>query len=102
MSLLTGLEVAQIGKGLAAAVCGRLFADIRARVVCIAPDLSTPLACHLNDGKKIVSGDAAAGRAAIGAVNLIVCEGRPRDLRERQNDPGALRRLNPTAAIVAI
>jgi crotonobetainyl-CoA:carnitine CoA-transferase CaiB-like acyl-CoA transferase len=102
MSLLTGLEVAQIGKGLAAAVCGRLFADIGARVVCIAPDLSTPLACHLNDGKKIVSGDAAAARAAIAAANLIVCEGRPRDLRVRQHDPDALRRLNPTAAIVAI
>ena len=86
MSVLAGLEVAQIGKGLAAAVCGRLFADIGAQVVCIDADLSTPLACHLNDGKKIVSGDAAAVRAAIAAVNLIVCEGRPRDLRERQHD----------------
>jgi crotonobetainyl-CoA:carnitine CoA-transferase CaiB-like acyl-CoA transferase len=102
MSVLTGLEVAQIGKGLAAAVCGRLFADIGARVVCIDADLSTPLARHLNDGKKIVSGDAAAAGAAVAAADLIVCEGRPRDLRERQQDPDALRRLNETAAIVAI
>jgi crotonobetainyl-CoA:carnitine CoA-transferase CaiB-like acyl-CoA transferase len=101
MSLLRGLDVVQIGDGLAAAVCGRLFADTGARVVCINPDASGPLACHLNHGKTVVSGDAAA-RAAIEAADLIICEGRPSKLRARQSDPGALRRINPVAAIVAI
>ncbi len=44
MSILAGLEVAQLGGGLAAAVCGRLFADVGARVRCVDPDTSTPLA----------------------------------------------------------
>src|SRR5436190_11469255 len=102
MSVLAGLEVAQIGGGLAAAVCGRLFADIGAQIVCIDPDVSTPLACHLNYGKRVVSGDPAAVHDAIGAADLIICEGRPRDLHARQHDPDALRRLNQTAAIVTI
>ena len=102
MSVLAGLEVAQIGGGLAAAVCGRLFADIGAQIVCIDPDFSTPLACHLNYGKRVVSGDPAAVRDAIGTADLIICEGRPRDLHARQHDPGALRRVNQTAAIVVI
>ena len=102
MSVLTGLEVVQIGGGLAAAVCGRLFADIGAHVACIDPDLSTPLERHLNYGKAVVSGDPAAARAATAAADLIVCEGRPRELHARQHDPGALRRFNQTAAIVAI
>src|SRR5260370_28558203 len=102
MSVLAGLEVAQIGGGLAAAVCGRLFADVGARVVCVDPAPSTPLLRHLDHGKTVVSGDPAASRAAIAAAGLIVCEGRPRELCARQHDPTALRRLNRPAAIVAV
>ena len=102
MPVLAGLEVVQIDRGLAAAVCGRLFADTGAQIFCIEPDLSTPLACHLNDGKTVVSGDPTVAHAAIAAADLIVCEGRPRDLHGRQHDPDALRRINKTAAIVAI
>jgi crotonobetainyl-CoA:carnitine CoA-transferase CaiB-like acyl-CoA transferase len=102
MAVLAGLDVAQIGEGLAAAVCGLLFADSGGRVSCIDPDMSTPLACHLNHGKTVVAGGPASARAAIGAADLIVCEGRPAELRARQQDPDALRRINPTAAIVAI
>ncbi len=102
MSVLAGLEVAQIGGGLAAAVCGRLFADVGARVVCADPAPSTPLLRHLDHGKTVVSGDPAASNAAIAAAGLIVCEGRPRELCARQHDPNARRRLNRTAAIVAI
>ncbi|MGC2413457.1 MAG: CoA transferase [Stellaceae bacterium] len=98
---MAGLEVAQLGGGLAAAVCGRLFADIGARVRSVDPDASTPLAIHLNHGKIVASGDPAA-RAAIAAADLIVCEGRPRDLRARRHDTDALRRINRAAAIVAI
>ncbi|HJU18505.1 MAG TPA: CoA transferase [Stellaceae bacterium] len=113
MALLKGLEIVQIGGGLAAAVCGRLFADVGARVGCIDPDAvgvparqvargwSTPLARHLNHGKAVVSG-APAARAAIAAADLIVLEGGPRDLRERGCDPGALRRINERAALVVI
>jgi crotonobetainyl-CoA:carnitine CoA-transferase CaiB-like acyl-CoA transferase len=102
MSILAGLEVAQLGGGLAAAVCGRLLADVGARVSCIDGDMSTPLACHLNHGKAAVSGDPAAARAAIAAADLILCEGRPRDLRARHHDPDALRLINRAAPIVAI
>jgi len=73
-----------------------------AHVLCIGPDLSTPLLSHLNHGKTVVSGDPPVARAAIAAADLIVCEGRPRDLHARQQDPDTLRRINKTAAIVAI
>src|ERR1700680_4398618 len=102
MSILAGLEVAQLGGGLAAAVCGRLLVDICARGICIDGDTATPLACHLNRGKAVVPGDPAAARAAVAAADLILCEGRPRDLRARHHDPDALRRINRTATIVAI
>ena len=96
MSLLTGFRVVQIGQGLAAAVCGRLLADVGADVGCIDPDRSTPLAAYLNHGKAIVARDALA------TADLIVCEGRPAELRARQCDADALRRLNATAALVFI
>ena len=57
MSLLAGFQVVEIGGGSAAAVCGRLLADLGAEVSCIDPDLSTPLAEYLNFGKRIVAGD---------------------------------------------
>ncbi len=96
MSLLTGLEVVEVGPGHAAAACGRLFADVGAAVGCIDPDELTPLARHLNHGKATLSRDA------IARADVIVCEGSPRHLRARQCDPATLRRLNPQAAIVAI
>jgi crotonobetainyl-CoA:carnitine CoA-transferase CaiB-like acyl-CoA transferase len=99
MLVLAGLEVAQVGDGLAAAVCGRLLADAGARVACMEPDTSTPLACHLNRGKMVVSDDRVT---AIEGADLIVCEGRPSELRAQGNDIEALRRSNQTAPIVAI
>ena len=44
MALLTGLTVVQAGSGLAVAVCGRMFADLGATVLCVEPDRSTTLA----------------------------------------------------------
>src|SRR6516162_9548914 len=87
MALLAGLRVVQVGDGLAAAVCGRLFADIGADVDCVDPDKSSPLATYLNHGKNIV-GDQAA---ALATADLIVCEGQPRDLGARGSDPTSLR-----------
>src|SRR5713226_7295570 len=97
MPLLAGFEVVQLGDGLAAAVCARLLAN----VTCIDPDTSTHLAAYLNHGKTIVTDDRAA-RRGLSTANLIVCEGRPDDLRDRQRDTDALRRVNPSAAIVYI
>jgi crotonobetainyl-CoA:carnitine CoA-transferase CaiB-like acyl-CoA transferase len=103
MSLLRGVEVAQIGRGLAAAVSGRLFADLGARIICVDPGPpATPLAQHLERGKERVSRGSAEARAAIASADLILCEGRPSELRARECSLDTLRRLNPTAAIVAI
>ena len=101
-AMLSGLEIVQLGRGLAAAVCGRLFADAGSSVVAVDPSLSSPLAIHLNGGKRIVCRDRAAMNLALAAANVIVCEGRPSELQARREDPDALRRINPTAAIVAI
>jgi crotonobetainyl-CoA:carnitine CoA-transferase CaiB-like acyl-CoA transferase len=100
MGLLTGFRVVQLGSGMAAAVCGRLFADVGAEIACIAPDPPTPLTQYLNYGKTIPA-DNAAGQP-LARAELIVCQGRPRDLRDRQHDADALRRVNPTAVLVYI
>src|SRR6476620_5882180 len=102
MSLLAGFEVVQLGGGTSAAVCGRLLVDVGAEVTCIGPDTSTHLSAHLNHGKKISSDGAAGIRAALAKANLIVCEGRPQDLRALQYDVDSLRRHNATAALVYI
>src|ERR1700730_4245700 len=101
MSLLAGFEVVQLGGGTAAAVCGRLLVDVGAEVTCIGPDTSTHLSAYLNHGKKI-SSDPAGIRIALARANLIVCEGRPRDLRALEYDVDSLRPLNATAALVYI
>ena len=87
--LLTTFRVAQLGPGLAAAVAGRIFADIGAEVACIDADRSTPLAEYLNLDK--AEGDAAA----LAAADVIVFEG-------RGYNTAALRAKNAKAAIVAI
>src|SRR5947207_3163348 len=102
MILLAGLRVVQLGDGLAAAVCGRLMADVGAEVGCIDPDNATPLARHLNHGKTIVGGGPGAAHEAIASADLVVAEGRPSELRARQCDADALRRINRSAALVYI
>jgi crotonobetainyl-CoA:carnitine CoA-transferase CaiB-like acyl-CoA transferase len=96
MALLRGFRVVQLGHGLAAAVCGRLLADVGAEVASIDPDRSTPLAQFLDHGKP------GAGEAALAAARLIVCEGPPHMLRARRRDAEALRGRNPDAALVLI
>src|SRR5215469_14679639 len=95
-ALLGGFRVAQIGGGLAAAVAGRLFADIGAAVICLGAVRATPLLEYLNHGKH--DGD----EAALAAADLILAEGPPGALRRQGYDPQALRRVNATAAIVTI
>ena len=96
MSLLVGFRVAQLGDGLAAAVAGRLFADLGAEVRSIGADRSTLLAEYLNGGK------AEGDDAAIATADLIVVEGRPAQLRGAGRDLAALRRLNQNTVIVTI
>jgi len=102
MPLLIGFRIVQIGKGLAAAVCGRLLADVGADVTCIGADCSRHLAEYLNFGKTIVSDDTPAARAALAAAELIVCEGQSRVLRAQGYDRDGLRRLNAAAVLVVI
>jgi crotonobetainyl-CoA:carnitine CoA-transferase CaiB-like acyl-CoA transferase len=96
MSLLAGFRIVQLGEGLAAAVAGRLLADLGAEVRCVDADRSTLLAQYLNDGK------APCDEAALAAADLIVVEGGPAKLRVAARDPAALRRKNATAVIVTI
>jgi len=96
MSLLSGLRVVQMGDGLAAAVCGRLLSDAGAEVACIDADHSSLLARYLNRGKPVVPRDGLA------VAELIICEGRPSELRARECDAAALRQINATAALVLI
>ena len=95
MTLLAGFKVIQIGDGAAAAVCGRLLADVGAEVTCIDPGAGTPLLAHLNHGKAVAAAPAER-RAALAAAHLIVREGAsPWEL-------AGLRRINASAAVVTI
>ena len=93
MMLLHGFRVAQIGRGLAAAVCGRMLADLGAAVIRTDPDLSSPLGAYLNHG---------VSDGTLEAADLIVCEGSPATLLAAGHDVATLRRMNPTAALVLI
>jgi crotonobetainyl-CoA:carnitine CoA-transferase CaiB-like acyl-CoA transferase len=93
MSVLAGLRVAQLGNGLAAAVCGRLFADVGALVGVEGPARGTALEAYLNHGK---------GAVDVANADLIVVEGGPAALAAAGRDAAALRRVNATAAIVLI
>src|SRR5271163_4671763 len=102
MSLLQSFRVVQIGHRLSVAVCGRLLADVGADVGCIDPEASTSRAAYLNHGKSLIANDLATQRNAIAAADLIVCEGRPQELRALRYDANSLRRLNATASLVYI
>ena len=93
MSVLTGLKVAQLGDGLAAAVCGRLFADVGASVGTVGAQTRTLLETYLNHGKP--AGD-------IATADLIVAEGGPAALNAQGYDAETLRARNPKATIVLI
>jgi crotonobetainyl-CoA:carnitine CoA-transferase CaiB-like acyl-CoA transferase len=94
MAVLEGFRAVQIGRGLAAAVCGRILADVGADVTRIDADRSIPLAEYLNDGP--------SASCTLEAANMIVCEGSPATLRRAGHDAESLRRRNPSAAIVLI
>lgn len=93
MSLLAGLRVVQYGPGLAAAVCGRLFADTGATVTCSDPGTDDRFEVFLNRGKS---------QGTLADADIILCEGGPHTLAATGRDTQSLRRQNTTAAIVLI
>ncbi|MBG04841.1 MAG: hypothetical protein CMM59_12305, partial [Rhodospirillaceae bacterium] len=95
MSVLQGLKVLQVGPGLGAAVCGRLFADVGADANCFEPARDTPLAEHLNNGKPSLT-------ALPKSMDIVVLEGGPAALTENGWGVAAMRRRYPDAAIVAL
>ncbi|HTV45318.1 MAG TPA: CoA transferase [Stellaceae bacterium] len=102
MPLLSGIRVVQFGAGLAAAVCGRLFADLGAAVVAIGPEPGSRLGRYLDHGKTVLAPDSAAAGETVCGARLIVCEGGPGALRARQWDADSLRRVNRDAVLVLI
>ena len=78
MTLLAGFDVVQLGRGPAAAVCGRILADIGAHVTCVDPDVGSPLMAYLNHAKAIAA-DERDRRSAIVAARLILREGQPQN-----------------------
>ena len=96
MTLLAGFKVVQIGDGSAAAVCGRVLADVGAHVTCIGARTDAVLLNHLNHGK------AVAAREDLASAHMIVREGQPEDWSTSPYDLAGLRRLNPSATIVTI
>jgi crotonobetainyl-CoA:carnitine CoA-transferase CaiB-like acyl-CoA transferase len=101
MTLLSGFKVIQIGCGSAAAVCGRLLADVGAQVTCIDPGAGTMLLAHLNHGKAVAA-DATEWREGLAAAHLIVREGQPKDWLASPYDLPELRRINASATVVTI
>jgi crotonobetainyl-CoA:carnitine CoA-transferase CaiB-like acyl-CoA transferase len=101
MTLLSGFNVIQIGCGSAAAVCGRLLADVGARVTCVDPGAGTILLAHLNHGKAVAA-DATERREGLAAAHLIVREGQPKDWLASPYDLAELRRINASATVVTI
>ena len=100
MSLLADFRVVQLGPGLAAAVCGRILADLGANVAFTDLHTVTPLCEYLNHQKTRLAD--AAPHDALSAADLIVVEGSPLELRSREHDTATLRRLNRRATLVAI
>jgi crotonobetainyl-CoA:carnitine CoA-transferase CaiB-like acyl-CoA transferase len=93
MTLLDGFRVVQIGDGQAAAVAGRLFADIGAEVLCIDPSRATRTAEYL--AEYLDKGKGQGDPEALAVADLIIVEDRAADI-------AALRRRNANAAVVAI
>ena len=101
MTLLEGFAVVQIGRGSAAAVCGRLLSDVGATVTCIDPAADSPLDAYLDHAKRIAA-DETDQRAAVAAARLIVREGPPQELAASRCGEAWLRGLNAAAILVTI
>ncbi len=101
MTLLAGFKVLQIGGGSAAAVCGRVLADVGAQVTCIDPGAGTVLSAYLDRGKAVAATEKEQ-REGLAAAHLIVREGQPKEWAESAYDLAGLRRINAAAIVVTI
>jgi crotonobetainyl-CoA:carnitine CoA-transferase CaiB-like acyl-CoA transferase len=101
MTLLAGFDVVQIGGGAAAAVCGRVMADLGGQVTCMDAGTGTTLLAYLNRGKAVVT-EPTERRERLARAHLIVREGQPRDWISTPYDTVELRRINASATIVTI
>lgn len=99
--LLEGLAVVQMGVGQAAAVCGRMLADLGADVACTAHGEGGALRDYLDHGKRRMA-DADAERRALATADVVIVEGSPRSLQAQGRDLASLRRVSTTAVVVAI
>lgn len=99
--LLQDFNVVQIGGGLAAAVCGRMLADVGADVVCIEEDDAGPLRAYLDHGKAR-AGAIDTGREAIAKADLVVVDRRLGDERSVADDLARVRAINAHAPIVVL
>ena len=101
MTLLTDFAVVQIGDGSAAAVCGRLMADVGARVTCVGSSTGTPLASHLDHSKRLAQSQGEI-HDALAEARVILIEGSPRALAAGRYSPAAIRQINASAVLVMI
>lgn len=99
--LLQDFNVVQIGNGLAAAVCGRMLADVGANVLCIEGDSKGALREYLDHGKEN-GADAEARREAIRKAALVVVERTSANAASGDDDIASLRELNAVAPIVVV
>ena len=102
--MLTGVQVLQVGPGLAAAVAGRLLACLGATVTTIDPPLDSPLARSLNLGTTAAAYTLEANpdqlRAALETADLALVELDPPHLDALQLTPHALRLTGTTLAYI--
>lgn len=110
-ALLTHVRVLQIGHGLAASVCGRIFADVGAAVSLASPAepasspipaSASPVASVLNQDRIPVASGHDALRAAVRKCDVVICEGTPEELSAQGIDPTELQNDNPEVVVVAI
>jgi len=102
--VLSGVQVLQVGPGLAAAVAGRLWAGLGASVTPIDPPLDISLARALNLNKTTpgptLDAGSAALRRAFEDADLAFIEINPPRLDALQLNPDALQPLETTLAYI--
>ncbi len=100
--LLDGLRVLELGRGLAAAVCGNVFAGLGADVVRAGHAPSSPVDGALSAGKRLTGGEADAVARLAREADLVVVASGEGDAGLGGFDLDGLRRDAPGAVVVAI
>ena len=101
MTLLAGFNVVQIGPGSAAAVCGRLWADVGAQVTCIDAQSGSALSTYLDHGKVMAKAEPEQ-RRALAEAQVVVLEGGPQALESSHYTPASIRSSYASTVLVMI